>query len=357
MQFVKNALEAQGSRTVFQKLREAALAYHLERQWDKDKILTQYLNTIYFGEGAYGIEAAARTYFGCNHPGCGEDGRRPLRVASCCPRRRRCWPGSSPPPPPSRRASTPTTPRDRRNLVLQKMNEQGVLSDEEYEDAARRGAARRLGRSRSPRRTRSRPTSPPGCASCSSTSYGAGKAFGGGLDVNTTLDLDMQEAVEGIAYNTLAGSSRPPRSSSSTTRPARSGRWSAATTTRRSPFNLATNGHRQPGSAFKPFTLVTAFENGALAERAPTSRAPQEFTVPNSGGKEVFEVHNYDDIYYGASDLATATVHSDNSVFAELGYVGSPQGKEPPGAPTRSRETAERDGDRRRHERRRRTRP
>ena len=77
-QFVKNALEAQGQPTYFQKLREAAYAYHLERQWDKDKILTQYLNTIYFGEGAYGIEAAARTYFGCSYPGCGRR-RRPLR--------------------------------------------------------------------------------------------------------------------------------------------------------------------------------------------------------------------------------------------------------------------------------------
>ena len=73
-QFVKNALEAQASRTVFEKFREAALAYHLERRWDKDKILTQYLNTIYFGEGAYGIEAAAETYFGWNHPNCGKDG-------------------------------------------------------------------------------------------------------------------------------------------------------------------------------------------------------------------------------------------------------------------------------------------
>src|SRR4029079_6789862 len=48
-QFVKNALEAQGSRTVLQKLREAALAYQIERQWSKDKILTNYLNNIYFG--------------------------------------------------------------------------------------------------------------------------------------------------------------------------------------------------------------------------------------------------------------------------------------------------------------------
>ena len=61
---MKNALQAQNDRTVFQKLREAALAYHLERKWSKEKILTQYLNTIYFGNGAYGIESAARTYFG-----------------------------------------------------------------------------------------------------------------------------------------------------------------------------------------------------------------------------------------------------------------------------------------------------
>src|SRR6476659_6123421 len=70
-QFVKNALAAQGERTIFEKFKEAALAYRLERHWSKDKILTEYLNTIYFGEGAYGIEAAARTYFGRAHPGCG----------------------------------------------------------------------------------------------------------------------------------------------------------------------------------------------------------------------------------------------------------------------------------------------
>ena len=78
-QFVKNALEAQGSRTVFQKFREAALAYQIERHWDKDKILTEYLNTIYFGEGAYGIEAAARTYFGWSHQGCGRARPRDVR--------------------------------------------------------------------------------------------------------------------------------------------------------------------------------------------------------------------------------------------------------------------------------------
>ena len=62
-QFVKNALAAQDERTIFQKLRESAMAYHLTRKWTKEEILRNYLNTIYFGNGAYGIEAAARTYF------------------------------------------------------------------------------------------------------------------------------------------------------------------------------------------------------------------------------------------------------------------------------------------------------
>ena len=66
-QFIKNAYlpeERQTERTFSRKIHEAALAVQLERTWTKDQILTNYLNTIYFGQGAYGIEMAARTYFG-----------------------------------------------------------------------------------------------------------------------------------------------------------------------------------------------------------------------------------------------------------------------------------------------------
>ena len=80
-QFVKNALAAQGNRSVFQKLRESALAYHLERKWTKQKVLTQYLNSVYFGNGAYGVEAAVRTYFGEDDP----QRRRRGRGASSAP--------------------------------------------------------------------------------------------------------------------------------------------------------------------------------------------------------------------------------------------------------------------------------
>ncbi|MEJ7718230.1 MAG: biosynthetic peptidoglycan transglycosylase [Thermoleophilaceae bacterium] len=92
-QFVKNALSAQDERTVFQKLRESALAYHLERKWSKQKILTSYLNSAYFGNGAYGVESAVRTYF--KSAGAGTiPTSGPLATSSRT--RRRCSPGSSP---------------------------------------------------------------------------------------------------------------------------------------------------------------------------------------------------------------------------------------------------------------------
>ena len=95
-QFVKNYLKAQAKRTVFQKLRESAMAYHLDRKWSKEKILTEYLNAIYFGNGAYGIESAARTYFGKQPWHRGLRHRASARARrSCGPPRPRCSPASS----------------------------------------------------------------------------------------------------------------------------------------------------------------------------------------------------------------------------------------------------------------------
>ena len=94
-----------------------------------------------------------------------------------------------------------------------------------------------------------------------------------------------------------------------------------------SPFNLATQGERQPGSAFKPFTLVTALEQGHSPDDVFTS-APQQLPyrarVPAKGGgtktvAELFDVSNYGDEYQGSASLATATTYSDNSVYSQLG--------------------------------------
>ncbi len=123
-QFVKNALSAQNNRTVFEKLREAALAYHLTRKWPKQKILTEYLNSIYFGHGAYGVESAARVYFGKAHgynsqaspgqasSGCG-DAPRPSCASQLAPGRRRSSPEWWPTP----AGLTPSPTRTRRSCV------------------------------------------------------------------------------------------------------------------------------------------------------------------------------------------------------------------------------------------------
>src|SRR4029079_5291701 len=90
---------------------------------------------------------------------------------------------------------------------------------------------------------------------------------------------------------------------------------------------LATNGQRQPGSSFKPFTLVTALREGhspdETFESAPQQVAFKAMVRTKSGKKkevtDYFKVNNYDDNYLGTASIATATTYSDNSVYAQLG--------------------------------------
>ena len=111
-QFIKNALQAQSHRTILEKLREAALAYQLSHKWSKEKIITAYLNTIYFGNGAYGIESAAQTYFGSdvNHLGCGTPGAPAVRTGNGARRSGLARAGSSSPPPPMTRPTIRSRP-------------------------------------------------------------------------------------------------------------------------------------------------------------------------------------------------------------------------------------------------------
>src|SRR6188472_2433244 len=129
-QFVKNALRAQESRTIFEKLREAALAYQLERHWDKDKILTEYLNEIYFGNGAYGIEEAAKTYFAYNHPGCGNAGD--YCASDLYPWEAALLAGMISSPSGYDPITNPDAALARRNQVLANMVSQGDITQEEY---------------------------------------------------------------------------------------------------------------------------------------------------------------------------------------------------------------------------------
>jgi penicillin-binding protein 1A len=188
-QFVKTALAAQDQRTLFQKAREAALAFHLTRKWSKEKILTEYLNSIYFGNGAYGIESAARTYFGVQHDGCGRTGDR--CASKLTPAESALLAGVVSSPSMYDPVANPTAAKKRRDLVLRRMLEQGYLTPDEY----RRGVEEAL-----PARTDIRPpsvrsNSPKAAYFVSwvrqqiADRYGARRAFEGGLRIRTTLDI------------------------------------------------------------------------------------------------------------------------------------------------------------------------
>ena len=135
-QFIKNALQAQSHRTIFEKLRETALAYQLSHKWSKEKIITAYLNTIYFGNGAYGIESAAQTYFGTdvNHVGCGTPGHA-LCVQQLQPWEAALLAGIIQSPTAYDPVNHPVAAKARRDVVLRQMLEQGYLTKSIYDES------------------------------------------------------------------------------------------------------------------------------------------------------------------------------------------------------------------------------
>jgi penicillin-binding protein 1A len=324
-QFVKNALAAQNDRTLFVKLREAALAYQLTRKWSKERILRNYLNTIYFGNGAYGIESAAQTYFGHDHAGCEEDKARPcaaqleLHEAALLAGMVASPSGFDP-------VAHPAEARRRRAVVLDRMLDQGLIDQAGHDAAAAESLPTRADIS-PPREDTKYPyftswVKQQVVDKLGGGQLGARRAFTGGLTVRTTLDSKVQEAATTAIRNWLPFASGPRASMVAIENKtgmvrAMVGGDDYAT----SSFNLATQGQRQPGSSFKPFVLAEALRQGISTGSTWASRK-KVFTLK---GGEKFEVNNYNDAYAGVTTLANATTNSDNSVYAELGLKLGPR--------------------------------
>jgi penicillin-binding protein 1A len=313
-QFVKNALSAQGNRSVFQKMREAALAYHLERQWSKQKVLTQYLNSVYFGNGAYGVESAARTYFRNEEELA--DRKGPPAASDVSAAQAALLAGMIQSPSAYDPIESPRQAKQRRDLVLSRMREQHMLSQQEYEDAVVT-ALPGEDEVNPPRLDSEQPYFSSWLTQQLVDRYRPGVVFGGGLKVKTTIDPELQAAGEQAISRRLTGVGP---SASLVAIENKTGEVKAMVGGENfgeKPFNLATNGHRQPGSAFKPFTLIAALQNGFGPDSTFTSQK-KIFPVPNSKD-EKFVVNNYEDQYSGVASLRSATASSDNSVYAELG--------------------------------------
>ena len=324
-QFVKNSLAAQDDRTVFVKLREAAMAYHLTRKWSKERILRNYLNTIYFGNGAYGIESAARTYFGNDHQGCETDKTRPC-AAQLEPHEAALLAGVVASPSGYDPIAHPKAARIRRDLVLQRMFEQGFISALQL-DASRAESLPTRADVKPPQEDTKYPyftswIKQQVVDKLGGGQTGARRAFQGGLTVQTTLDMRMQDAATN-AINAWLPWTGGPRASMvaihNKTGAVRAmvGGDDYAT----SSFNLATQGRRQPGSSFKPFVLAEALRQGI----SPGSTWASHKKVFTLKGGERFTVNNYNDGYLGVTTLANATTNSDNSVYAELGLKLGPR--------------------------------
>ena len=305
-QFVKNAYLT-SKRSLSRKLKEAALAWQLDQVWAKDKILTAYLNTIYFGNGAYGVERASQVYFG--------HGAGKLTTAEAA-----LLAGIPADPSAYNPVTDPKAARQRRREVLQAMLDQKDITYNEF-----RLANRTL-------LPKAEDIHQPGLRGPAQyfvdyvkqqlvDEYGTRKVFGGGLVVKTTIDLGLQELAKKAIADTLKGPYMP--TAALVALDPRDGRVLAMVggqNYRESQFNLAVQGERQPGSSFKPFVLTTALEQGI----APSTTLQSKPVTISLGDRDWF-VHNYENSNLGWVDLTSATAYSDNTVYAQLTHIVGPK--------------------------------
>ncbi len=311
-QLVKNRYFPDAAQTLERKAAEAHLARRLEETATKDEILVDYLNTVYFGAGAYGVQAAARTYFGVDVE------QLDLPRAALLAGLVRAPESASPSRAPQRALAV-------RGRVLTAMVETGVIED----DAAAAADATPLG------------VQPPASAPATRHPYfvahvvrtlladprfGPDEAsrvrqlYGGGLRIETTLDPRVQDAADRAARSLLTDP-EDPEVGIAVVRP--SDGHLVATVGGRDfatrEFDLATQARRQPGSAMKTFALVTALRQGA---RLDDEYDAGSGVLEREPGLEPWQVASNSQ---GLLDLRTAFVASANGAFARLALQVGPQ--------------------------------
>ena len=309
-QQLAKSLFLSAERTLTRKIKEIQLAQEIERIYSKDKILEMYLNTIYFGGGAYGIEAAARTYFGKSA------GQLTLAEAAVL--------GGLP------KAPSTYSPfndlkktKERRDYVLRRMEKEGHVT------AAQARAAKRLPITLAPL-FKGRGIAPAFVDYVRKElepKYGRILLTKGGLRIYSTLNLDMQRAAMDAIRRGLAEIEKaqgPKRKAGAADQGTlegalvaldpRTGQIRAMVGGRdyaRIQFNRAVQARRQPGSAFKPFVYAAAFDHGfnpaSLMDDYPVS-----YSIPQNGRMVEWKPENFDHQFRGPVTLRRALEESIN---------------------------------------------
>ncbi len=291
-------------KTLLRKIKEAFLSLQLERRYTKDEILELYLNQVYFGSGAYGVESAARIFFGKSV--------RDLGLAECAL-------VAGMPKSPSR--YSPLVNQDlaikRRNIVLKQMRDTGIISETDYDSALQ--TPLELGGKQ--QNSVKAPYFVEFVKKFLENALGSSKLYKGGLTVLTTLDFRLQKAAEQSTGKGLTALETRMKQKKMTDPIPQCALISLDVITGgilamvggkdfyESPFNRATSAKRQPGSAFKPIVYASAVERG-FSQNMMILDAPVAFKNPNQ--KKDWKPQNFSKDYKGEITLRMALALSKN---------------------------------------------
>jgi len=291
-------------KTLIRKIKEAILAIQLERRYTKNELLALYLNQIYFGSGAYGVESAARRFFG--KPASQMDLSQCALIAGL-------------PKAPSRYSPlvNPELAEKRRNLVLKIMHNQGIITETQHRLATAEPVLEAL-RAKS---TGSAPYFIQHIKPILEAAIGPSLLYKGGLTIHTTLSHRLQQAAEQAVEMGLSRlqQRRPsPKKRGASPQGAlvaidiRTGGILAMVGGRdfsQSAFNRATDARRQPGSAFKPIVYALAISRG-FTQASLVLDAPVVFK--GEGDNKDWQPQNFSKRYQGEMTLRQALTHSKN---------------------------------------------
>jgi penicillin-binding protein 1A len=308
-QLVRN-LYISKERTLSRKIKEACLAIKLSRARSKDWILGQYMNQVYYGNHAYGIEAAAQTYFSKR--------ARFLTLSQAA-----LLAGLPQAPSVYDPLHRPAAALARRDQVLRAMRDYGDITLAQYATAvAQKNLLLRPGRLY----TRIRePYFFSYVRDQLIGEYGANTVRTGGLRVYTTINPRLQVAARKAIRDTLYLRNDPAAAVVSINPANGAIRAMTAVTPGRygNQFNLVAQARRQPGSTFKTFVLTAAINDGMNPDTTYYTSAP--FHYQPDPYTPAWDVQTYDHSYSGSISVHSATLASDNTVYAQLTLDVTPE--------------------------------